>query len=186
MVEVTDMKVTMNDDEIDYFESFFAKKKSPVKMVEWGSGGSTKMFLDKPNVGTLVSIEHNADWHTRVTEALKDHPKRKSLDYLFIPPELALSFYGYGIPQEENPTFNTEYINPNLAFQDLDIWDADVYLIDGISRGACLATTHIKAKNRDAAVFIHDYVGREQWYDWAVGLYSVKKIVGSTLVQLAF
>ena len=179
------LDVTMNTDEIDYFKDFLSKLKPDSKFVEWGSGGSTTLFLDYFADKKLVSIEHNETWYDKVTEAIADEPNRDSLQYLFIPPNQSLDFYGYGVPKEENPTFNDEYINPETAFPDVKIFDADVFLVDGISRGACLATVFAMAKNRDATVFIHDYAGREDWYRWATNLYPKIEQVGSTLLKLS-
>lgn len=178
------LDVTMNADEIDYFKQFLSEMKPGTKFVEWGSGGSTTLFLDYFPDKKLISIEHNEGWYDKVNEALNDEPNRENFHYLFIPPKQPLDFYGYGVPKEENPTFNDEYINPETAFEDVAIWDADVYLVDGISRGACLATVFAKAKNRNATVFIHDYAGREDWYRWAVNLYPKVEQVGSTLLKL--
>ena len=187
---MTKLDVTMNKDEIEYFaetvQQWSEGAGRTANMLEWGSGGSTQMFLDHPGIGSLTSVEHNEEWYNKVTEALKDNPKRSHLDYLFIPPKAELRFYGYGVPTEESPCFNSEYINPQKAFDDLDPWSKDIYLIDGISRGACLATVYAKARLRDqnVLVFIHDYKGREEWYDWATSLYSNVEVVGSTLCKL--
>lgn len=178
------LDVTMNADEIDYFKQFLSDMKPGTKFIEWGSGGSTTLFIDYFADKKLISIEHNEAWYDKVNEALNDEPNRENFHYLFIPPKQPLDFYGYGIPKEENPTFNDEYINPETAFEDVSIWDADVYLVDGISRGACLATVFAKAKNRNATVFIHDHAGREDWYRWAVNLYPKVEQVGSTLLML--
>ena len=42
----------------------------------------------------LISIEHNLEWYEKVKAALADHPRRSQLTYLFIPPEVNISFYG--------------------------------------------------------------------------------------------
>lgn len=181
------LPVTMNADEVDYFKKLLSELPPAAKMVEWGSGGSTELFLDYFGPGRqLISIEHNQEWYDKVTKAVENHPNRKNLTYLFIPPEVDLRFYGYGVPNEENPCFNQEYINPELAFDDVKIWDANIFLIDGISRGACLATVAVKSIFKESKVFIHDYKGREKWYDWATGLYTKKEIVASTLTKLTY
>jgi hypothetical protein len=181
-----ELPVTMNPDEIQYFKNYLLNTPPNFKMVEWGSGGSTIMFLNHMTENrSMISIEHNEHWYNTVTERVKDHPNRSKLTYLFIPPEKPLDYFGYGIPKEETPTYNREYINPHLSFEDITFWDADMILVDGISRGACLATTRIWTQTKNPDVFLHDYVGREQWYDWALDFYKNKNIVGSTLVKLS-
>jgi hypothetical protein len=191
---------TMNPDEIEYFEKYIAGLPPKAKLVEWGSGGSTTMFLENMGDGhTLYSIEHNEGWFEKVTEVLKDHPRRSQLVYMFIPPEVQLSFWGYGQPKEENPCFLREYLNPEIAFEGTRIWDADMYLVDGIARGANLAVINRRSlpilgpgasveegtlPYHSPDVFIHDYKGREEWYQWAVDMYSEHEQVGSTLLKM--
>jgi hypothetical protein len=182
----------MTDDEIRYFEAYLQGLPKKARLVEWGAGGSTAMFLEhlKPHQ-TLISIEHNPEWFRRVSEALSDHPRRNRLTLLYVQPkENAFhhgasphGFWGYGHPLEENPAFLEEYIDPELASEFVRVFDADVFLVDGIARGACLAAIRLKAR-ADADVFIHDYRSRETWYDWAVDLYSRRAMVSTTLLKL--
>jgi len=135
----------------------------------------------------LVSIEHNGEWYDKVNRALIDHRNRKNTAYLFVPSEIDIKFYGYGFPSEENPCYNMQYINPETASNRVSIFDADIYLVDGISRGACLATIFSKARKREnVQVYVHDYVGRQQWYEWACALFPRKELVGRTLCKLGF
>ncbi len=187
----------LDPDEITFFEQFLANKAPGSKMVEWGSGGSTTMFVKYFQTGRLVSIEHNAEWYKKVSEEMVyggEYP-RECLDnfsYRFRPPTfeaqpIDIRFYGYGVPYEENPCFASTYIDPTSDVFCPDIWNSDIYFVDGICRGAVLATIHAKAKKRDAAIFIHDYYGPEKrvpWYNWASNLYTDVKQVGSTLARL--
>jgi hypothetical protein len=43
-------------------------------------------------------------------------------------------------------------------------------------------TVLLKNKNPDAAIFIHDHNGREQWYDWATQFCDIE-VVGTTLAR---
>jgi hypothetical protein len=86
--------------------------------------------------------------------------------------------HGYASVNEEHPFGADEYINPNA-----DIWDADVFLIDGIVRATCAMTVLLKHTKKDPVIFIHDYVGREDWYNWAVQFFDVE-VVGHTLCRL--
>ena len=188
----------LDPDEITFFEQFLGNKVPDTKMVEWGSGGSTTMFIKHFKTGRLVSIEHNEEWYNKVSEEIvigEEYPREicDNFVYLFKPPmigerRLEINFYGYGVPFEENPCFASTYIDPTGdVFCPPYIWNSDIYFVDGICRGAVLATIHAKAKNRNAAVFIHDYYGPEKrvpWYNWASNLYSEVKQVGSTLARL--
>ena len=178
--------------EIEYFEQFMKNKVPGSKMVEWGSGGSTAMFIPYFSTGSLISIEHNKEWFDKVIAETRGYDKKymENFEYLLCEPEhkghpVDIRFYGYGVPYEENPCFASTYINPETP--DRSIFDADIYFVDGICRGAVLATIAVKAKKRDAAIFIHDYFGSEErgsWYAWASNLYGEVRQVGSTLARL--
>lgn len=187
----------LDADEITFFEQFLSNKEPGSKMVEWGSGGSTTMFIKYFNTGRLVSIEHNQEWYNKVSKEIVvgDEYSQEVHDnfvYLFKPPvfeggQVDLRFYGYGVPYEENPCFASTYIDPSNHPSSPDIWGSDIYFVDGICRGAVLATISAKARNRNAAVFIHDYYGPEKrvpWYNWASNLYVSVRQVGSTLARL--
>ncbi|MFO7567842.1 MAG: class I SAM-dependent methyltransferase [Enhygromyxa sp.] len=46
---------------------------APARILEWGSGGSTKAILERcPFVERLVSLEHDRAWHQRVRELVSD------------------------------------------------------------------------------------------------------------------
>ena len=196
----------LDQDEIDYLKDFMANKPHGTKMVEWGSGGSTTMFLPYFETGKFVSVEHNHEWFEKVKAELGNgeyDPKcLANFSYAFVPPIVDIRFYGYGVPHEENPCFANDYINPRVMDGDklVDIWDSDIFFVDGICRGAILATIRNKSKkpiknyddtkgkwNPPASVFIHDYYGfemREPWYNWASSLYSKVERVGNSLARL--
>ena len=183
----------MDPVEIEFFEQLLRNKVPGTKMVEWGSGGSTTMFLPYFETGQLISIEHNEEWFDRV---MADIGSGEYLDaalanflYCHIPPShlgqpVPKAFYGYGIPQEENPCFAKAYIDPSPG---TNIWDADIFFVDGICRGAILATIRMKAQKPDAVVLIHDYYGpenRQSWYEWASSMYHSVIPIGTTLARL--
>lgn len=197
----------LDPDEIEYLLDFMGAKEDGSKMVEWGSGGSTTMFLPFFTTGQFISIEHNQEWFDKVTEELRtgDYEKDalQNFIYAFVPPIVDIRFYGYGVPYEENPCFAKDYINPRIfdGNEPVNIWDADIFFVDGICRGAILATIRTKAtkllKNYDdtagkwmppATIFIHDYYGpemREPWYNWASSLFSKVERVGNTLARIS-
>ena len=183
----------MDIDEVEFFKDFMAKKEDGTQMTEWGSGGSTLMFLPYFSTGKFVSIEHNDEWFDRVVNAISSGVASKELDntcvatmvYCLARPGLDKRFYGYGVPFEENPVYAYDYICPKIT--DVDVWDSGIYFVDGICRGAVLATIAMRAKRRDAAVFLHDHHGpenREPWYEWATSFYARTEKVGSTLARL--
>lgn len=192
----------LDPDEIEYLKDFMANKPDGTKMVEWGSGGSTAMFVPYFKTGKLISVEHHHEWFDKVTKELSsggyDPECLKNFLYAFVPPIVDIRFYGYGVPYEENPCFAKDYINPRImdGHKLVDIWDSNVFFVDGICRGAILATIRAKAlKGWDTneerwtgpTVFIHDYYGsemREPWYNWASSLYSKVERVGNSLARL--
>lgn len=182
----------LDPDEIEYLKDFMGRMAPRgINMVEWGSGGSTVMFAPYFTKGRFVSIEHNMDWFVKVTGELNAFGAEgeeflKNCIYCYAQPLVDIRFYGYGVPYEENPCFAARYINPKI--EGVDIWDSDVYFVDGICRGAVLATIASMASlGRDPVIFVHDYFGAEErgpWYEWAANLYSDVEKVGSTLARL--
>lgn len=185
------MTPRMDPVEIEYFEQLMKNKLPGTKMVEWGSGGSTVMFVPHFETGELYSIEHNEEWFNKVSKELNSgkYPEKALANFTYCMVEPSYKgnpvdkrFYGYGVPFEENPCFARYYINPALP-----IWDADIFFVDGICRGAILATIHAKFTKASPQVYIHDYYGpeeREGWYDWATSLYSKVEKIGTTLARL--
>lgn len=186
----------MSEEELSYLEKAVDDLPDEAKIVEWGSGGSTTMFLErlKPKQ-ILLSLEHNPIWFSKVCDALRTHPNKEQLFYYWISFTLTLEkdgevtklnheYWPYGDPPEENPAFLYQYIDPSHDDPTINVYDADLYFVDGIARGPILSKILLKAKNRKAPVYIHDYVGRETWYEWIVCEFSKKEILGNTLCKL--
>lgn len=58
----------------------------PKTMLEWGSGGSTKAFLEQlPFIEKLVSLEHDKAWFERVSQLVKDD----RLEFHHVGPDVA-------------------------------------------------------------------------------------------------
>ena len=156
-------EIQMGQIEIDQIVDTIKSMPDDGKIVEWGCGGSTCKWLEtlKPTQ-KLITVEHNANWHMRVTRAIKNEFKETpNFQFLLVPEQHGFE-HGYATPLEEHPLGTGPYINP-----DADIWDADIFFIDGIARAACLMTVLLKRTKPNAAIFIHDHNGRETWYDWA-------------------
>lgn len=185
--------IRMEEDEVLYFKKLMENKPEGTKMTEWGSGGSTTFFLNYFGTGRFTSIEHSKEWFEKVIKEVQTGGYNlnalQNFTYIFAEPEynrqpVDIRFYGYGVPTEENPCFVQRYINPET--KDNQIFDSDIYFVDGICRGAVLATIYARARNRDAEVYIHDYFGPEnrlEWYNWASSLFKIDR-VGTTLARL--
>lgn len=125
------------------------------RMLEWGTGGSTLWFLDHLDPAQqLIGVEHDAGWYMQVTARAGDRANYS--------PRLHEAHFGAGenaTPWEECPAGLADYIHPT------PLSDIDVFLIDGVARGACLANVMLNGKS-GARVFLHD-ANRAGWYDWA-------------------
>lgn len=133
-------------------------------MVEWGSGGSTCKWLETlTDNQKLVTIEHNENWFNRVSRAIKNEfgDIKDKFTFHHIPEQYIE--HGYANIIEEHPCGTAKYIYPNDT-----IWNADIFFIDGIARGACLMNVLYNRTKPNSVIMIHDYIGRENWYDWAV------------------
>jgi hypothetical protein len=173
--------ILMMPDEIDFMTSLITADSEPMLMVEWGSGGSTCKWLEVLGDNQrLISIEHNAQWYEKVKDNVALH--FGNLDFKFqyyLREDKTLWHYNriYGHISEELPVGLENYICP-----DSDIFDADIFFIDGVARGACLSTVLLK-KKPTARVFIHDYADRINWYSWITQFVTVE-VVGTTLAEI--
>ena len=179
-------EIQMNGDEIEYVVNTIKSMPSDGKMVEWGCGGSTCKWIETlTDSQSLITIEHNESWYDRVTRAIKAEFGDVSDKFTFKHVGEMYGFeHGYATPLEEHPLGTDKYINPDIE----GFFDADVFFIDGIARAACSLVTLLKHTKKDPVIFIHDYVGREAWYDWATQFFDVE-VVGkaenkSTLLRL--
>jgi len=173
-------EIQMHEDEIAYVLDVCSKLPDDATIVEWGSGGSTCVWLDKlKSTQKLISIEHNKKWFDKVTEAIDVHFEDDFSDrfaYLYIPEEYVE--HGYGNPLEEMPIGTAKYIKPPDK-----IFDSNVFFVDGIARGTCLLSILINHTQKDPVIFLHDYVGREEWFDWVTQFFNIE-VVATTLLRL--
>lgn len=162
-----EIELLMTEAEPSYI---FSRVPENGTLVEWGCGGSTVFFLDNLKENQyFITIEHNKAWYDKMVDRVKDHPNKDRHVFLFIPPHEIPNNY-YARPEEEMPCGLGEYICPDMDI----ITTADVFLVDGIARGPIAAFLSRKVKS-GAEVIIHDYKGRENWYDWAVACYDYSK-----------
>lgn len=151
-------------------------------MLEYGSGGSTIRFAQTMRKGqTLYSVEHNADWFQKVGDAFKELDKHDATVYrkLIKLPNVEHYTRAFATTGEELPAQCEKYIHPE--FKQPIFWDSlSLVLVDGIARGACLAAVRSMLMP-GTKVILHDYTGRENWYDWAVQLYHRENLTNMLL-----
>tara|TARA_Y100000310_G_scaffold105378_1_gene103822 strand:- start:5646 stop:6230 length:585 start_codon:yes stop_codon:yes gene_type:complete len=145
-------------------------------LAEWGLGGTTIWFLENMKGDQfLYSIEHNKEWATQIAGQIGEKKLNNKHSLHLREPEFAYQLSDtetlntYATPLEECPAGLMNYIIPIDVFAS----SPDVFLIDGVARGACLAMVRMFAKP-GSIVFLHDWNGRENWYGWAVRLYGEK------------
>lgn len=157
------LKVMMYDDEHARMLDIIKGLHEDAYILEYGCGGSTMMFAD--HLGPkqhLISIEHNAEWYAKVTTAVEQHPNKERINLMLFSPDYPLDAYVFASPYEEMPAGLTRYLNPPVPWHRIDF-----ALVDGVARGACLSLL-AQRLNVNTKVALHDYTGREQWYDWAL------------------
>lgn len=160
-----DIEILMTESEPSYIYNLLPDNGT---LVEWGCGGSTIYFLDNLKESQyLVSIEHNKQWYDKISALVETHPNKDRHIFLYIPSEIPNPYYAR--PEEDMGCGLTEYICPDMNL----IKTADVFLVDGIGRGPTAAFLSRRIK-QDANVIIHDYQGRELWYDWASNCFDYK------------
>lgn len=174
------MNPMMYEDEFDAFIASFETLTAGANIVEFGSGGSTYQIGKrlKPSQD-LFSVEHNPEWFAKVREGVKDLPAFGRIHRTLAIPASSIQTDGFANPGEENPTGITNYLHPEFKIP-LNWSSVDFVLVDGIARGACLSVLANKLKE-GTIVFLHDYKGRETWYQWAVDLYETVSLTNMLL-----
>jgi hypothetical protein len=171
----------MSKNELDEIKSQIENLPQNGKMVEWGSGGSTVTWLSLLNKNTqLISIEHNWDWYEKIDNFVYQYLKDRiqcDFKYLYKPPLHQDYDHQYATILEEHPYGLDDYILPN----EVNISDADIYFIDGVSRAAVASLMLLTSSNINAVYYIHDYKGREHWYDWLVSKLPYKTTIDTML-----
>ena len=169
--------IQMMPEEIDHLEKEISNLPGNGVMVEWGSGGSTLHWLSKlSSTQRLISIEHNRDWYRQVKEASSSYG-----NFVYHNADVASEHFvhNYGDASEENPFNTRQYVCPSY-----EIFDADIFFIDGIARGACLAAVLLNRTNKNSKILMHDYKHRYIAYDWITQFCKVK-LIGSTLAEIS-
>jgi hypothetical protein len=173
--------IQMGPIEVEYVRGCIRSMSDTGQITEWGSGGSTIQWLFDLREGQkLITIEHNKTWYESVimgVEFKHGAEERSRFDFLYIPEEHGIN-HGYGNIIEEHPSGTREYLNPRA-----DVFDSEIFFVDGIARAACISTILHRHTKEDPVIFIHDFRGRENWYDWVSQFFRVE-YVGETLARL--
>jgi len=165
-------------DEKEIFLNFIKELPENGKVVEWGCGGSTVKILENlADTQSVISIEHDKEWHDKVHDELSSQEKTNW--HLIYANELSIYQHKIGTPDDENPVGYDNYIFPNDT-----VLDGDIYLIDGVARSSIALMLLAKAKNRDAVVLIHDANHRQMFYNWAAKLFPRAERVGTGFLRL--
>jgi len=173
-------EIQMQLDEVAEVTSRIKEMSDDGLMVEWGSGGSSIKWLETLEGNQrLISIEHNPNWHMKVSEYANTRSDiNKRFKYIF-KPELYGFEHGYATVNEENPHGLDDYFLPRK-----EIMDAEIFFVDGVARATTALLVKLLSTKQDPVIYIHDYYGREQWYTWSTQFFSKKEKVGHTLVRL--
>ncbi|MCA9708525.1 MAG: class I SAM-dependent methyltransferase [Myxococcales bacterium] len=134
----------------------------PRHMVEWGSGGSSRAWLEAlPGLRRLYSVEHHVEWGQRVRASIDD--PRFTLD-LQAPPEhapepehrpgdarTAAAHRAWCMRCEDEPALMAHYVEaPRKAEVTFD-----VALVDGRARTRCLVEAFARVRP-GGVVILHD------------------------------
>ena len=166
--------VMMHADEEAAMREIVGTLPDETTIVEWGAGGSTIMFADLLGPKQhLITIEHKHEWFQNVRAELAEHPNRNRVTVLMIPLSFPIEVWQFARPEEETGAGASKYIcGPEFLWKDHPQWSSvGLVLVDGIARGPCLASLRTKVLPQ-TRIFLHDYTGREVWYDWAANLYE--------------
>ena len=115
----------------------------PTRCIEWGSGGSTRFFLeDHPFIERYVSVEHSPEWGAKVRKEVTD-PR---LEYFVVPPDIACPEHDWHKPAERqwlkdwrlraerDPEVFAAYVAKPATVID----EADFVFVDGRARAFCI------------------------------------------------
>jgi hypothetical protein len=156
----------MSDAEYGQIRAVLATLR-PKRCVEWGSGGSTRFFLEHhPFIERYISIEHNPEWGAKVTREVQD-PR---LEFFVVPPDIPCRPYNWDKPKERqwlkdwrlraetDPTVMAAYIAKPATVIDT----IDFAFIDGRARTFCAAEA-FRMLRPGGVLMVHD-AEREEYH----------------------
>lgn len=160
---------------IDETEAFLASRPK-ARVFEYGSGAST-VWLAK-RAGTVVSVEHDAGWHSLVQTRLAMANSATNLSHILIEPLKVQA-------KTDSRYLSVKPGHSGLSFEDyaksiLDQDEAfDLIVIDGRARGACLEHAVSRLKPDGLIVFDNSKRKRYRQSIAASGL-AVRHLAGLT------
>lgn len=170
---VNGIEVMMSEQDLAPLVSTLKIYAHPITVLEYGSGGSTSVFADHlGDQHRLCSVEHHKGWYETVGNRLANHPASDRITRILAPLSFHTSLWKFARPEEEMGAGAEHYIwAPERNPEGWNWSNVGLAFVDGIARGPCLAYLRTRL-SPGTPVFVHDYTGREVWYDWAVNLYN--------------
>jgi hypothetical protein len=169
------LNVFMTDGELNEIYNTLNSFGESATITEWGSGGSTVSWLFNLNPNQkLVSIEHDKTWFDKVTKIIEDNKSKvfyNNFKYFFIP---KTSHIGSLVGQFDYDEGCDNYCN---GPQDIDVFNSDVYYVDGLCRKMCIETIFKKAKKRSAVIYLHDYSSSKDKYETLLSLFPRHQVM---------
>ncbi len=137
----------MTDDEARAIRIALAVMQRPLRVLEWGSGGSTVQFSRKlPRGSTWLAIEHQGEWASKVSSELQ----RAHISWskvVRVPPN---GTHVEGLDDGDECTFADYVARPRLELPGFD-----AVLVDGRARNACMREAW-RILAPDGFVVLHD------------------------------
>lgn len=134
------------------------------RVLVWGVGGSELWMADQlPAGSSLLAVEHNRAWATRVRAVMPAHAS-----VLHVQPTGKVgptSTIG-----EEDARHLAAYVSEPAAFGPFD-----VILVDGLARGACLDAA-ASMLTPGGVCFLHD--AQRDWYAKALERWQTRALIG--------
>lgn len=131
--------------------------KEGATVIEWGSGYSTKYWLDNTKLAKLYAIEHNLEW--------------KGITKFICGPDPRLDIVYFDTGNAEIKLDEAlEWLGDYASLRNVPVDQADVIIVDGFARNACVATAALRAK-KGAILFLHD--SESHLYQWAIHHFDV-------------
>lgn len=160
--------LTFPDAEKAFVAETYAKAKS---IIEYGSGGSTMLAaeLGKP----CLSVESDPKWTRELNKAIQDaHGDNATARavHVNIGPTKA-----WGYPQD-NAAWSRYWRYPMQIWDQKELTNPDIVLIDGRMRKACFAAVMMSIR-QDTLVLFDDYANRKK-YQRVEAFVKPEKLVG--------
>jgi hypothetical protein len=137
----------------NYIEKFLSRKpKEKLKVLEYGSGGSSLFFLKHAH--EVVSVEHSEEWLTRVKNHIAARKIKGWSGHLLKPEVLDSATNATLSPSNPLHYFSNDKSFSNCTFKSyasfIDTFPDnyfDIVLVDGRSRPSCIYHSMRKIKN---------------------------------------